>query len=147
MFAPKIILVPTDFSSFSDEALERAYDIAKEYNATIYLLHVIVLTKQCVDYYCLDDATIQTIETKSGEASKNLMEKQIARVIKSKDVEVVSEIAHGIPYEEILKEQKKRSADLVVIASHGMSGLAEHFMIGSIAANVSKGAKCPVLLI
>ena len=47
MIAPKTILVPTDFSKFSDDALEVAYDMAKQYQAKIYLLHVVETIQQC----------------------------------------------------------------------------------------------------
>ncbi|HVN98048.1 MAG TPA: universal stress protein [Syntrophorhabdaceae bacterium] len=147
MFAPKKILVPTDFSKFSDEALEKALDIARQYQSAVHLLHVIVVTKQCADYYCLDDATMQMIQKKTMEASRDLMEKQVRRVVKSKDIGITSNIVLGVPNEEILKEQKETRADLIVIASRGMSGPPEHILMGAIAEKVLRGARCPVLLV
>ena len=146
MFAPKKILVPTDFSKFSDEALKQAYDIAKQYKAKIYLLHVIEVVQTCTVDYCLDDQTIKALDEKSLEFSENMMKKQIKKVFKSKDVEVISDVKKGTPYEEILKEQQSKKMDLIVIASHGRTGLLSH-LIGSVAEKVARGAKCPVMLV
>jgi universal stress protein A len=146
MFAPKKILVPTDFSKFSDNALKQAYDIAKQYKAKIYLLHVIEVVRTCSIDYCLDDQTIRALDEKSLEFSEKMIRKQINKVFKSKDVEVVSDVKKGTPLEEILKEQQSKKMDLIVIASHGKTGLLSH-LIGSVAEKVARGAKCPVMLV
>jgi universal stress protein A len=146
MFAPKKILVPTDFSKFSDNALKQAYDIAKQYKAKIYLLHVIEVVQTCSVDYCLDDLTVKALDEKSLEFSERMIQKQINKVFRSKDVEVISDVKKGTPYEEILKEQKSKKIDLIVIASHGRTGILSH-LIGSIAEKVARGAECPVMLI
>lgn len=146
MFAPKNILVPTDFSEFSDEALEKAYDIAKQYKAKIHLLHVIGVIQTCAVDYCLDQQTIDELDRKAAESSKDIMEKQIQRVVTSKDVEITPYVTKGTPYEEILKEQQSRNIDLIVIASHGRTGILGH-LLGSVAEKVVRGAACPVVLV
>ena len=146
MFAPKKILVPTDFSKFSDDALKQAYDIAIQYKAKIYLLHVIEVVQTCAVYYCLDDQTIKALDNKSMKFSEDMMQKQIKKVVKSKDVQVVSDVKQGIPYEEILKEQQLKNMDLIVIASHGRTGLLSH-LIGGVAEKVARGAQCSVMLV
>ena len=146
MFAPKKILVPTDFSKFSDEALKQAYDIAKQFKARIYLLHVIEIVQTCSIDYCLDDLTVRALDEQSLDFSEKMLQKQIKKVFKSKDVEVVSDVKKGTPYEEILKEQQSKKMDLIVIASHGRTGLLSH-LIGSVAEKVARGAKCPVMLV
>ncbi len=146
MFAPKKILVPTDFSKFSDDALKQAYDIAIQYKAKIYLLHVIEVVQTCAVYYCLDDQTIKALDNKSMTFSEDMMQKQIKKVVKSKDVQVVSDVKQGIPYEEILKEQQLKNMDLIVIASHGRTGLLSH-LIGGVAEKVARGAQCSVMLV
>jgi universal stress protein A len=146
MFAPKKILVPTDFSKFSDNALKQAYDIAKQYKAKIYLLHVIEIVQTCSIDYCLDDQSVKALDEKSLEFSEKMIQKQINKVFRSKDVEVVSDVKKGRPYEEILKEQTSKKIDLIVIASHGRTGILSH-LIGSIAEKVVRGAKCPVMVV
>lgn len=146
MKPPQAILVPTDFSDFSDDALELAYDIAKQYNAKIYLLHVIEIIRQCAVDYCLDIQTVESLETQTLAVSEDLMKKQIERVIKTKDVEITTDIRKGTPYREILNEQQSKNIDLIVIASHGRTGLLSH-LIGSVAEKVTRGARCPVVLV
>jgi nucleotide-binding universal stress UspA family protein len=146
MFAPKKILVPTDFSKFSDEALKQAYDIAKKYKAKLYLLHVVDVIQQCAVDYCMDQQTLDSLDKQTIKASEDMMEKQIKKVAKSKDVEIISDVKKGTSYEEILKEQEAKKIDLIVIASHGRTGLMGH-LIGSVAERVARGAKCPVILV
>jgi nucleotide-binding universal stress UspA family protein len=146
MFAPKSILVPTDFSEFSDNALEKAYDIAKQYKAKVYLLHVIGVVRTCAVDYCFDQQTIDELDRKAAESSRDIMQKQIEKVVKSKDVEITAHVTKGTPYEEILKEQEARDIDLIVIASHGRTGILGH-LLGSVAEKVVRGAKCPVVLV
>ena len=146
MFAPKKILVPTDFSKLSDNALKQAYDMAKEYKAKIYLLHVIGIIQTCAIDYCFDQQTIDALEKKTIEAAEKMIQKQIKKVVKAKDVEIIPDVIKGTPYEEILKEQKAKKIDLIVIASHGMTGILSHLM-GSVAEKVLRGANCPVVLV
>ena len=146
MFAPKKILVPTDFSKFSDNALKQAYDMAKEYKAKIYLLHVIGIIQTCAIDYCFDQQTIDALEKKAIEAAEKMIQKQIKKVVKAKDVEIIPDVTKGTPYEEILKEQQAKKIDVIVIASHGMTGILSHLM-GSVAEKVLRGAKCPVVLV
>ena len=146
MFAPKQILVPTDFSGYSDKALENAIDIAKKENATIEILHVIDIVQTCSVDYCFDQQTLDQIEENSTSASKEQIAKQIDRIPGAKSVSITTVIRKGTPYEEILKEEVEKKIDLIIIASHGKTGLM-HYLIGSVAGKVIKGAKCPVLLV
>ncbi|MCK9227934.1 MAG: universal stress protein [Syntrophorhabdaceae bacterium] len=146
MFLPKKILVPTDFSEFSDKALRQAYDLAKQHSAKIYFLHVIGVTQTCAIDYCFDDQTINAIDKKATESSENAMQEQIKRVVPSPDVEIESYVVKGHPYEQILKEQEAKKIDLIVISTHGRTGLVGHLM-GSVSEKVARHAKCPVMLV
>ncbi len=77
-------------------------------------------------------------------AEQNL-KKQVEKFPQSKEVEVVTDVKRGIPSEAILKEEQERGIDLIVIASLGRTGIARYF-IGSVARNVLRAAKSPVLL-
>jgi len=145
MFEPKKILVPTDFSEFSDKALESAVDVAKKENATIEFLHVISVIQTCSVDYCFDQQTLDMLEKNSINASMDQMKKEIDRVPGASSVQIETVIRKGTPYEEILNEQKEKKIDLIVIGSHGKTGLIHHLM-GSVAERVMRGAKCPVLL-
>ena len=146
MFSPKTILVPTDFSEYSDVALEYAVDIAKQNNAKIYLLHVIGVIQQCAADYCFDEQTMVDMEQKSINSSQEMIQKQVDKFKEVKSIEIIPDIKKGTPYEEILNEQEGKKMDLIVIASHGRTGLLSH-LIGSVAEKVARGAKCPVLLL
>jgi universal stress protein A len=146
MFAPKQILVPTDFSTYSDKALKEAIDIAKQHGSTINLLHVINIVKQCVIDYCMTDNIMEELEKQSAEYAKKMIGEEINKFPESKTVTIIPEVKKGTPYEEILKDQMEKNIDLIIIASHGTTGLLNYFM-GSVADKVTKGAKCPVLLL
>lgn len=66
--------------------------------------------------------------------------------MKSKKVKVLFDIKKGMPAETILREEKAKKIDLIVIASHGKSGILKQ-LIGSVADKVVKGAKCPVVVV
>jgi universal stress protein A len=146
MFAPKQILVPTDFSTFSDKALKEAIDIAKQHGSTIHLLHVISIVQQCAVDYCMTSEIMDELEKQSTETAQNKIKEEIDKLPESKTVTIIPEVKKGTPYEEILKDQMEKNIDLIVIASHGTTGLLHHFM-GGVAERVSKGARCPVLLL
>jgi nucleotide-binding universal stress UspA family protein len=132
MFSPKQILVPTDFSEYSVKALKEAIDIARQHGGTIHLLHVISIVQQCAVDYCLDSTVITELEKQSTERAKNMMAEELSKIPESKEVAIVTEVKKGTPYDEILKNQKENNIDLIVIASHGTTGLLYYFM-GSVA--------------
>jgi universal stress protein A len=148
MFAPKKILVPTDFSDYADNALKNAIDIAKKYKSKIFLFHVIDDRFQfCEIDYCLDSEMIQKIYKDSLSNANTKMKQEVRKVLDShSDIEIVFETRRGIPYEEILEEQQKNGIDLIVISSHGKTGILKN-LLGNIVEKVIKGAKCPVLLV
>jgi nucleotide-binding universal stress UspA family protein len=146
MFAPKRILVPTDYSQYSDAALKYAIDVAKQSVGKIYLLHVIGLVQACAVDYCFDQATLNALEEKSSSSAEDMMKRQLEQIPEAKSADITTDIRAGIPYEEILNEQKARDADLIVMSSHGKTGILGH-LLGSVAEKVMKKAACPVLLI
>lgn len=132
MLMPTKILVPTDFSEYSDRALEQALDVASEYHAKVFVIHVMLVIRE--EFECI----------LRREAEERL-QKQLDKFPLAREVEVAIGIRRGIIYEEILKEGKEKEVDLIVIASLGQSGLAK-YLIGGVARNVLKGSRCPVLL-
>ena len=145
MFAPKNILVPTDFSEFSDNALQYACDIARQHHSTIRLFHVVEVIQQCVADYCLESALVADIQARIAESAEEMIQKQIKRVPNTAGLEIIIEMRQGVPHVEILKEQEERNIDLVVISSHGRRGILGH--LGSVTDKVTRRAKCPVLVV
>jgi nucleotide-binding universal stress UspA family protein len=148
MFAPKKILVPTDFSVYADNALKQAIDIAKQNKSQIYLLHVIDDGfQQCAIDYCLEESIVQQV---LKDSIKNATEKLQQEAKKINDdhsgIEIISDAKRGIPYEEILKEQEEKGIDLIVIAAHGKTGILKN-LLGGVVDKITKRAKCQILLI
>ncbi len=146
MFTPKSILVPTDFSEFSDRAVLQAADIAAQNNAKIYLFHVVDKMQECAIDYCIPLETVMKIQSDSEKEATRKMQEEVNKILKAKKIDVAFDVKSGVPYEEILKEQQERKADLIVIASHGRTGILKS-LIGSVAERVMREAKCPVLLV
>lgn len=146
MFTPKTILVPTDFSEFSDRAVRQAADIAEQSNAKIYLLHVVDKLEQCAIDYCIPLETMMKVQSDSEKEATRKMQDEANRILQSKKIDVAFDVKSGVPFEEILKAQQERKADLIVIASHGRTGILKS-LIGSVAERVMREAKCPVLLV
>ena len=146
MFAPKRILVPTDFSDSSDEALKQALELAKQYNAKVYLLHVAEPIAQCTTDYCLDVSTVKQAEDTEIMQAKEMMLKELKKFPEFQEIEVISDIREGEPVQEILKEQEERQVDLIVMPSHGKTGFIKRFM-GQISEKVMEEAKSPVLIV
>ena len=147
MFAPKKILVPTDFSVYSDNALKQALDIAKQNKAKIFLLHVVDDgIRQCAADYCLNEEAFQSIIKESVKNAQDKLHQEAQKIAGSDNVEISYEAIRGVPYEEILKEQEAKNIDLIVIASHGKTGILKNLM-GSVVDKVTRRAKCQVLLV
>ena len=147
MFAPKNILVPTDFSKYSDKALKQAVEIAKQFGSKIHLLHVIdERIQQCAVDYCLRAEVVKQLENESLRTAKETLRKEAKNLSKLHKVDTYFDIKTGVPSEMILKEQKSENIDLIVMAPHGKTGLLKRLM-GSVADSVIKSAKCEVLLV
>jgi len=145
MLKPTKILVPTDFSEYSDRALRQALDIARQYGAKVYILHV--LREELYRFEELGNIadTWKIMEDSRLARARENLQKQLGKFPQAKEVEVIADIRKGLHYEAILEEASQRAIDLIVIASLGQSGIAK-YLIGSVARNVLKGSKCPVLL-
>lgn len=146
MFKPSRILVPTDMSEHSDKAIRQAFDIAKQFDAEVFLLHVIQdPVQQCTADFCLNEELFNQLQAQMCESVRLGIRKQLEKFPYIDADKVTTDVKTGTPYNEILKEADEREIDLIVIASLGSSGLAK-YLIGSVARHVLLGAKCSVLL-
>jgi nucleotide-binding universal stress UspA family protein len=140
----KKILVPTDFSESAKYALPFAIDLAEKYGADLQLLHVVEPIAMPVDFawgtYSYPDIEKQL----SGHVEKTL-ESIIAEQI-PENLKVISAIAHGKSWREIITFARANEIDLIVMATHGMSGFS-HALYGSTAEKVIRKAPCPVLTV
>jgi universal stress protein A len=150
MLKPTKILVPTDFSGYSNIALKQAADIAEEYGAELHILHVVEMRIHTLYEYEFagkeaSSEGVKDLETRRMRVAEGKMLEFKDKIGSGKQLKVFPRVIKGDPVTEILKYQKERGIDLIVISSLGHTGLAEYFT-GSVARNVLKGATCPVLL-
>jgi nucleotide-binding universal stress UspA family protein len=142
--AKENILVPVDFSEHSQNALANAKEIAKSYQAKIHLLHII-------------EETIHPAYSLSGKSSifdivpniKEDCEKRLKKMISETagdEVKTEINIVSGQAANEIINFARDNSMDLIVISTHGLTGL-EHLLMGSTTEKVVRMASCPVFTV
>ncbi|MFA9517001.1 universal stress protein [Halopenitus sp. H-Gu1] len=132
------ILVATDGSDGSTKAITEALGLADLSDATLHALYVV----DTRDYSTLPESKWLTIEdqlTEQGERAVGAVE----HLGTEGGVETVTAITRGIPHEEILAYVDQHAIDLIVIGTHGRTGL-NHFLIGSVAEKVIRSADIPV---
>jgi nucleotide-binding universal stress UspA family protein len=148
MFNIKNILLPTDFSNLSLSAASYAVDIAKQYNAKIHLLYVLEKTPPILAIRSLDLSEEKIIKSLEEEAKKSLEKaaEKVKKNLKGGDFDLEAVLRKGLDYIEINKYAEEKKIDLIVIATHGRTGLL-HTFLGSVAEKVIRYAKQPVLVI
>ncbi len=139
----KKILCPVDFSEFTDEIIEYALDIAKKYDAELYLIHIIPNLNYFTPYESFFTPENLIVVEKNMETEVN---KDFDDLMKKINGPAVKVIKNGTPFVEIINYARSESMDLIIIGTHGRSGL-EHILIGSVAERVIRKAPCPVLTV
>lgn len=138
----KKILFATDFSEGSRNALPYAVDIAMRHGAKIYAVHVIFDVTKAAGWY-VPHASAEEVYADLEKSARKELEKTFSEDMrKFKDYENV--LLRGTPYEEITKFAEANKIDLIVIATHGRTGL-DRLLFGSTAEQVVRYAPCPVL--
>lgn len=145
MEAIKRILVPTDFSGYSNEAFKYAASLARKYNAEIHILHVIP-TKDLEEMptYPPNFPLDQFLRDQERLAKEKFQE--FVPTEERIGLDIHEMVVEGKPFVEIVREARNMDADLIVMSTHGRSGLA-HVLIGSVAEKVVRKSHCPVLTI
>ena len=139
------ILYATDYSKASGRALDEAVNLARQNRAELLVVHVMEPIPYAAGeefggaelYLRLEDAT--------KRESQTTMDKLMRRLQRSK-VKAKSLLLRGSPYDQIVKTAKSKRADMIVIGTHGRTGLSKLFM-GSVAAKVVSAATCPVVTV
>lgn len=140
----KRILVPLDFSSFSDAALEYARALAESFGAELHLIHVL----EDPAPYARKTESLAMVAQLREEMQRDA-EAQIAAAMKSHeagDVRLRHSIAWGEPFVNIVRYARDNQIDLIVMGTHGR-GAVEHMLLGSVAEKVLRKAPCPVLTV
>lgn len=139
------IVVPYDFSSFSEASLAQAISLAKIHKATIDLIHVI--TPIYVGVHDADLLPENDIFYSRLIKATELKLSKIASLVSKEHFLKINVKSHlGIVHQAILKHAKRVKADLIVMGTHGVSGFKE-FFLGSNVFRVVNESICPVLTI
>ncbi len=142
MISLKKILCPIDHSDCSKEALKYAVSFAMKDEAKLYLLHIIDIRSfseglDAMSKQIPDEETLEQLRTKLLDC--------IPEEIRD-DMEVEAIVTQGIPFAEVISTAKEKEIDMIVIGSHGRTGIS-HMMLGSVSEKVVRKAPCPVLTV
>lgn len=136
----KKVLVPIDFSDYSKSALKYAVNISKLFNAEIILIYVVEPVIYPLDF-SMGQIAMPSFSTEWDVRAKEELDKLAKKEINSS---VKTIIKTGKPFLEIIETAKEEDIDLIIIATHGHTGV-EHIIFGSTAEKVVRKAPCPVL--
>jgi universal stress protein A len=138
------VLVPIDFSDYSKNALKYAVNFAKHFNAEMILIYVVEPIIYPSDF-SMGQIAVPTINMEMDKRASEELEKLANKEI-SKDLRVKTLVKTGKPFIEIIETASQENVDIVIISTHGHSGV-EHILFGSTAEKVVRKAPCPVLTI
>jgi nucleotide-binding universal stress UspA family protein len=140
------ILVPTDFSECARHAVPAAAKLARLLGARVVCLHVVEPVVQPIGFAPVSEPMPAP---ELGERLEESAARDMPAFSKSEEfagLEVEDMLAHGDPAAEIVRVAKERGAGLIVISSHGRTGLGR-IIFGSTAESVVRHAHCPVLVV
>jgi nucleotide-binding universal stress UspA family protein len=139
------ILVPTDFSKHSRNALAYGAAFAEKFGAELHLLHVV----QDLAVFIPDAVTGVPPTTPPVEQLTAAAQEALAQMVREQPlpgVTPLTDVREGTPFYEIIRFAREKDIDLIVMGTHGRSGLA-HVLLGSVTEKVVRKAPCPVLTV
>ena len=152
----KQIMVPLDGSRFSSHALRYAIDIAKKFDAKLHLVRSVEPTMpvtSAVATLGVETASSAQVAVEAAVRQDRINTRRAERYMKKKQHELTSHdikadfhVVAGHPYDAIMKFCRKEKIDLVVMTTHGKSGL-KRAVLGSVADKVVRDPRVPVLVI
>lgn len=145
MISLKRILLPTDFSEYSNAARDYACSLVEKFNSELHVLHVlqdlVAMAPEPGMAFPPPGDYMQELEA----AAKQALEKHPGNSLPAGYV-VQRNLRHGSPFLEIIRYAKEQDVDLIVMGTHGRTGLA-HVLLGSVAEKVVRKSPCPVLTV
>ena len=141
----RLIIHPSDFSPASRPAFTRAIAAAKEHRAELLLVHVLAnIIPMVGDGYISPQVFDDMVKASSTHAQRRL--DALIAAAKKAGVRARGLILEGVAWEQLVRTARARKADLIVMGTHGRTGLARLFL-GSVAERVVGSAPCPVLTV
>lgn len=147
MVSIKKIAFCTDFSENADQAFDMAFDLTLKYQAQLLVIHVVpplVFPSPVMEDFISEQASLQFSEDAIQRAMEQIEKNYLGRTGDYKNFMV--RVLSGHPASEILNFVDQENVDLVVMGTHGFTGLA-HFFLGSTAEKVVRRADCSVLTV
>jgi universal stress protein A len=138
------ILAPTDFSEYSKQAIAYASELAQKFGAKLVLLHVVEPPAYPIEGLPPTHLGGTFLEDLERQAALDL--EQVPPSAQETKVEMARRVVVGIPYRKIVEVAEAEKVDLIVMATHGRTGLG-HLIMGSVAERVVRTAPSPVLTI
>ena len=142
----KKIVCPVDFSEPSELALAQAVSMAEQTGAELMLITVVQPITPAMFSDGMLLAQPDTLPNQSEELAQKLLDKWREKFCAPVLERTKLHVAVGIPFVEIVRHARENEADLIVMGSHGRTGI-EHLMIGSVAERVVRKATCSVLVV
>jgi universal stress protein A len=142
MFQWKKILCPVDFSEVSNAALRLAASVAKDCEAGLVLIHVVEPIVAPADF-TFGPMTSGEVEDRLVERSSTAVA-ELAKTLNLPPSKISTRVERGRASSEIVRVAHEEKADLLVMGTHGYTGMA-HVLLGSTAERVIRKAPCPVL--
>ncbi|GAB4296883.1 MAG: universal stress protein [Ignavibacteriaceae bacterium] len=136
------ILVPIDFSDYSKSALKYAINFAQQFSSEMILVYVVEPIVYPPDF-SMGQIAIPAVNSDWDKRAREELDK-LAKDEVPKDLKVKTIVKTGKPFVEIIESAKEEDVDLIIIATHGHTGV-EHILFGSTAEKVVRKAPCPVL--
>ena len=136
------ILLPTDFSAASNNAAEFAKDLAIRHKAEIILLHVVLPAGSPDLVY----GSLLWDQQKILRSARAALQQWQSEVGLGRMTKLKRQVCVGVPHTEIVETAQRTKCDLVVIPTHGRTGL-KHYLLGGTAERVVRYAHCPVLVV
>jgi nucleotide-binding universal stress UspA family protein len=142
----KKILFCTDFSEDSHWAFTYAFDLAKTYKCKLFIFHVTPepVHPEQLSIYLPQEKLEELRASQKKEIDRQLVTHYLKKMKRFKNYQVV--LKEGEPFLEIIQMAKRESTDLIVMGTHGRTGL-DHILFGSTAEKVVRKSPCPVLTI
>jgi len=142
---PKKILVCTDFSENSEPARHLACEYAKAFGSTLLLVHVIDSFSSFPSYVDWVGDELEGILSRLQETARKNLD-ALGNECGQSGIEVKTCAREGLPPQEIAKLAEEENVDLVVMGTHGRTGV-RHLLMGSVARNVLRSVHRPVLIV
>lgn len=138
----KKVLIPIDFSDYSKNSLRYSVNFTRCFNAELILIYVIEPVIYPPDF-SMGQIAVPAVDVDIDKRASEELQK-LAKTEIPADMKVKTLVKTGKPFVEIIETAAAENIDLIIIASHGHSGV-EHILFGSTADKVVRKAPCPVL--